>query len=137
MDISSEDWHEHFPNKNNAFNIDHNYVNVNAKSYCNINIVSLNVCGLVSKLVSPEFITFINSYDIVCLQETKFDIYDVIDVPGYHFECLNRKKCARKSGGIGIFLCSPKNFGGAYSRRLVRPSVRPSVRPYVPFVSGP
>jgi len=26
------------------------------------------------------------------------------------------------------FLCSPKNFGGAYSRRLVRPSVRPSVR---------
>ena len=25
------------------------------------------------------------------------------------------------------FLCSPKNFGGAYSRRLVRPSVRPSV----------
>jgi len=26
-------------------------------------------------------------------------------------------------------LCSPKNFGGAYSRRLVRPSVSPSVRP--------
>jgi len=25
-------------------------------------------------------------------------------------------------------LCSPKKFGGAYSRRLVRPSVRPSVR---------
>ena len=25
------------------------------------------------------------------------------------------------------FLRSPKNFGGAYSRRLVRPSVRPSV----------
>jgi len=27
-----------------------------------------------------------------------------------------------------ILLCSPKNFGGAYSRRLVRPSVSPSVR---------
>jgi hypothetical protein len=30
------------------------------------------------------------------------------------------------------FLCSPKNFGGAYSRRVVRPSVRTSrirVRP--------
>ena len=27
------------------------------------------------------------------------------------------------------FLCSPKNFGGAYSRRLVRQSVSPSVRP--------
>jgi len=30
-----------------------------------------------------------------------------------------------------LFLCSPKNFGGAYSRRLVRPSVSPSVRPSV------
>jgi len=28
-----------------------------------------------------------------------------------------------------LFLSSPKNFGGAYSRRLVCPSVRPSVRP--------
>jgi len=38
-------------------------------------------------------------------------------------------------------LCSLKNFGGAYSRRLVRPSVRQSVRqsvrPYDPFVSDP
>jgi len=34
---------------------------------------------------------------------------------------------------IITFLCSPKNFGGAYSRRLVCPSVHP----YVPFVSGP
>ena len=30
-----------------------------------------------------------------------------------------------------IYLCSPKNFGGAYSRRLVRPSFRPSVLPSV------
>ena len=30
-----------------------------------------------------------------------------------------------------MFLCSPKNFGGAYSRCLVRPSVRPSVSPSV------
>jgi len=31
-----------------------------------------------------------------------------------------------------FFLCSPKIFGGAYSRRLVRPSVSPPVSPYVP-----
>ena len=30
-----------------------------------------------------------------------------------------------------VLLCSPKNFGGAYSRRLVRPSVRASVSPCV------
>jgi len=29
------------------------------------------------------------------------------------------------------FLCSPKNFGGAYSRSLVRPSFSPFVRPSV------
>jgi len=33
------------------------------------------------------------------------------------------------TGYVGILLCSPKNVGGAYSRRLVRPSVRQSVRP--------
>ena len=34
----------------------------------------------------------------------------------------------RMPAGIEIFLCSPKNFGGAYSRRFVRASVRPCVR---------
>ena len=29
---------------------------------------------------------------------------------------------------MSLFLCSPKNFGGAYSRRFVRASVRPCVR---------
>jgi len=42
---------------------------------------------------------------------------------------------------VDQFFMLPKNFGGAYSRRLVRPSVcqsvGPSVRLYVPFVSGP
>jgi len=44
-----------------------------------------------------------------------------------------------------LFYAPRKNFGEAYSRRLIRPSVRQSVRPslspsvrrYVPFVSGP
>jgi len=36
-----------------------------------------------------------------------------------------------KNNILRYFLCSPKNFGGAYSRRLVRPSVSPSVRPSV------
>ena len=29
---------------------------------------------------------------------------------------------------VTVALCSPKNFGGAYSRRFVRASVRPCVR---------
>ena len=44
-----------------------------------------------------------------------------------------RKECVLKCV-VGRFravialLCSPKNFGGAYSRRFVRASVRPCVR---------
>ena len=43
--------------------------------------------------------------------------------------------CFQKGNPLDFLLCSPKNFGGAYSRRFVRASVRPcvraSVRPYV------
>ena len=35
---------------------------------------------------------------------------------------------AGKGEGECFLLCSPKNFGGAYSRRFVRASVRPCVR---------
>ena len=44
-----------------------------------------------------------------------------------HFPCIFL--CyVRNSLLTFLLLCSPKNFGGAYSRRLVRPSVSLSVR---------
>jgi len=42
-------------------------------------------------------------------------------------KCPNNKKVRFQTR----LLCSPKNFGGAYSRRLVRPSVSQSVSPSV------
>ena len=45
-----------------------------------INILSLNVCGLESKLCCPEFIDCLNNHCIIGLQETKCDNLDYIDI---------------------------------------------------------
>ena len=56
------------------------------------------------------------------------------DYPQHTFLWRNKKNCSRiiiKYSSLTStvsLLCSPKNFGGAYSRRFVRASVRPCVR---------
>ena len=72
-----------------------------------LKIASLNVCGLQSKLMFPEFTEFIEEYDLICLSETKLDDVDQCDVPGYTFFNKNRDRCKRKSGGIGVFVKGP------------------------------
>lgn len=52
----------------------------NSLHVSDIKIVSLNVCGLCSKLQTPDFLEFINEHEIVCLTETQTDCADVIDV---------------------------------------------------------
>ena len=43
----------------------------------------LNVCGIVSKLNSPEFISLIQTYDSIGVQETETDNYDTLHFPCY------------------------------------------------------
>ena len=45
--------------------------------------MSLNVCGIVSKLNCPEFISLIQTYDSIGVQETETDKYDTLNFPGY------------------------------------------------------
>ena len=71
---------------------------------CELKISHINVCGLKSKLYSPEFETFICSYDIVGISETKLCDEDIISFPGYEFFSKNRQNFIRKSGGIGYFV---------------------------------
>ena len=74
-------------------------------TYHDLKLLSLNVCGLKSKLKIPEFIEMVNSYDIVALQETKLDDVDYIEVPGYTIFCQNRKKISRyRSGGTAYLI---------------------------------
>ena len=68
-----------------------------------INFLSINVCGLESKLNIPEFTELINSYDIIGFQETKLNDDDEIEIDGYTAICQNRKKISRYiSGGMAI-----------------------------------
>ena len=60
--------------------------------------VSLNVCGVKSKLSSADFVNFINDYDVICFTETKCDDVDMINID---IVFKDRNKLSRfKSGGI-------------------------------------
>ena len=76
---------------------------------CNSNIsslqqtlscVALNVCGIKSKLIFPEFISFINKHDIICFSESKLADTDTVEIEGYTAFYKNRDIYRRKSGGL-------------------------------------
>jgi hypothetical protein len=64
------------------------------------------VCGLVSKLNQPDFESFIQDYDLVCLSETKLSDFDSIAIPGFEIMVLNRNGLNKKSGGIAVLIRS-------------------------------
>jgi hypothetical protein len=65
----------------------------------NLRFVLLNVCGLRSKSLFPELVSFINNYDCVCFVETKCDMFDCISFDGYKCFSSTRKN---RSGGIMV-----------------------------------
>ena len=72
-----------------------------------LKVLSLNVCGLVSKSKIPDLVEFVSSYDILCFTEMKFDIYDDIHISGFELlPPIIREKCKHKSGGIAVFVRS-------------------------------
>jgi hypothetical protein len=64
--------------------------------------LALNVWGIKSKLLFPEFVDLITKYDIVCLVESKLADTDKVDISGYTAFYKNREKYRHKSGGILI-----------------------------------
>ena len=67
-------------------------LNCTVKNERNLNVLSLNCCGVKLRLQYPEFCELIKKNNIVCLQETKTDDIDKIDLEGYTFKMKNRKK---------------------------------------------
>ena len=55
----------------------------------------MNCCGFKSKLKYPEFENLIRSNEFACFVETKTDMFDSIDLPGYVFKSKHRKNVAR------------------------------------------
>ena len=47
----------------------------------NVRLLTLNCCGIKTKLYYPEFIEMINDFDILYLVETKTDDCDIINIP--------------------------------------------------------
>ena len=71
-----------------------------------INVACINVCGLLSKLRYPDFEEFCQSYDIVCLVESRLFSLDSFDIQ--NFEILHllkrKKKTKSRSGGIAVLV---------------------------------
>ena len=76
--------------------------NAGVSAICCFKIVSLNVCGLMSKMKYPEFREMLVSNDIICLTETKMDDLDSFDFDGFICFMKNRSIYKRKSGGIAL-----------------------------------
>ena len=74
-----------------------------------LNILSLNVCGLESKKVTPEFLDFISKYDIIGFQETKTNQFDTIELNDFNICFKNRSDISKKRSG-GIALAYKKNL---------------------------
>ena len=70
----------------------------------NLNISFLNVCGLKSKLLLPDFDEFLKTCDILGIGETKTCVDDVISFPNYTYFSKPRQHYLRRSGGLGIFV---------------------------------
>ena len=67
-------------------------------------IATLNVCGLRRRSNFPEFLEFVQRFDLLCFSESKIDETDVISFPGYDSIDQPRKQpFLRKSGRISIY----------------------------------
>lgn len=71
------------------------------QTYSDLKFLSLNVCGIKTRLNYAEFTDFISKYDIIGLTETKTDDSDSISLPGYVLFTKNRHTLSNvRSGGI-------------------------------------
>lgn len=78
-------------------------MNENKNCSNKINITFLNVCGLKSKLLCPDFVKLIDNNDISIFVESKLDQFDFLELPSnYSYISKVRKKCKKSSGGIVI-----------------------------------
>jgi hypothetical protein len=82
---------------------EHNYYDCKFKTNT-ISIGYVNVCGLKSKFLSPDFEDYVREHDIVCVCETKLSSDELIEVEGYSFFQKSRKGAKRSSGGVAIFI---------------------------------
>ena len=80
-----------------------------------LSFLALNVCGIVSKMKHPDFLSLISNHDII--PESKLDDTDAADVPRYVAFYKNRGKFRRKSGGVLLLI--KEELAQYVSRKLI------------------
>ena len=98
-------------------------IQLSDKTSGQIKFLSLNVCGLRSKLRVPEFLEHLNLYDVIGLQETKLGDVDCISIPDDSAATQNRLKISRyRSSGtafnVRYTLLSHITFGKSNSKLI-------------------
>ena len=93
-------------NKKNQSHIHiHRNETLRTTKYTDLKILSLNVCGLKSKLIHPEFTDLLDQFDIIGLQESTLDDVDVVEIEGFQIFSKNRKASSKyRSGGITLLI---------------------------------
>jgi len=70
-----------------------------------MSLLSLNVCGLKSKVNCPEFTNYLNDFSIIGLQETKLNDLDHVELEQFDIFYKNRSiNKHRRSGGIALLV---------------------------------
>ena len=70
-----------------------------------VKLVYINVCGLLSKLLYPDFEELCQAYDIICLAERKLGSLDSFDIQNFSIlQLINRKQAKIRSGGIAVLV---------------------------------
>lgn len=103
--------------KTNIHNHMDTHINmINNQPPLTITVLSLNVCGIKGKLLSEEFCNLCKRYDILCMNETRCDDVEMVNVSekmesiGFDVVYKNRSELSKfKSGGIIIAI---KNDSG-------------------------
>ena len=95
----------------------HTHGNTSELNVFSVNLLTLNVCGLRSKLLLDEFIELLKKYDVICMCETRCDdvdmknVKDKIENIGFNIVYKNRGALRRfKSGGLLIAVRNTFNY---------------------------
>lgn len=98
-------------------------VNIDKINGNNITVISLNVCGLKSKLQIPEFISMCTDYDICIFVETKCDnldndhVIECFKAINYIVHLQNRDNFAKHRSG-GVLIAVKKSLDVNFQRIL-------------------
>ena len=78
----------------------------------NLRILSLNVCGFISKMQNGVFDEYLSEFDVLCLQETKTSYANLDGTALHDFTALNSDFSEQLLAKHGLFVIVRDNLVG-------------------------